>query len=139
MLGIDATIQALHKETERYRDAKIEEKKKIMDAFLSIKAVLNGAILKIRLCKEHGYHHPKKLQLYVPEIVLEINQVAGLTKDILDIDIYNGLIIMANWLVDFNEKINSLNLGTKTEPDIKEILKSLEDLIHSIEKIENIR
>lgn len=137
MIGIDGLIGVIHKEIERSRSVKAEEKRKIREAFLSIKIVLNSAILKIKLCKEHGYHHPKKLRLYIPEIVLEINHVAGLTKDILDIDIYNGLVIMANWLVDFNEKINSLSLGTKTEPDIEEILKTLNNLKDNVEKIEN--
>jgi len=137
MIGIDGLIGVIHKEIERSRSVKAEEKRKIREAFLSIKIVLNSAILKIKLCKEHGYHHPKKLRLCIPEIVLEINHVAGLTKDILDIDIYNGLVIMANWLVDFNEKINSLSLGTKTEPDIEEILKTLNNLKDNVEKIEN--
>ena len=100
--------------------------------------MLNMAILKIKLCKEHGYHKPSKLQLCIPDIVLEINQVAILTKDVFAIDIYNGLIEIANYLVEFNEKINSLTLGTRIEPDVETILSNLKSLKEKVEEIEEI-
>jgi len=138
MIGIDAIISAIHKETERYRDAQSEEKKKIRDAFLSIKVILNTSILKIELCKEHGHYKPSKLQWCIPDIALEIDRVAVETKDILDVDIYNGFTIMTKYLVDFNEKINSLSLGVSIREDVADIIKTLGDLKTNIEKIEGI-
>jgi len=139
VIGIDALINAIHKETERYRDARKEEKRQIKTAFISIKAVLNTAILKIELCKEYGHYKPSKLQWCIPNIALEIDRVAIETKDILDINIYNGFTIMTKCLVDFNEKINSLSLGVSIREDIKDILKTLNDLKTNVEKIEKIK
>jgi len=136
MIGVDAIIGVIHRETERYRDARTEEKTKIKKAFLSIKMVLNTSILKIELCKEHGFYKPTKLQRCIPDITLDINQTAIETKDELGIEIYDGLIEIAQHLVEFNEKINSLSLGVSIRTDIEELLKGLSDLKTKIEEIE---
>ncbi len=138
MIGVDAIIGVIHRETERYRDAKAEEKTKIKNAFLSIKMVLNTSILKIELCKEHGFYKPTKLQYCVPDITLDLNQTAILTKDELGIEIYNGLIKIAEYLVEFNEKINSLSLGVSIRGDIEELLRGLNELKNKIEEIEKL-
>ncbi|MFH1151521.1 MAG: hypothetical protein ABIJ14_02355 [Nanoarchaeota archaeon] len=138
MIGVDAIINTIHRETERYRDAITEEKSKIKNAFMAIKMVLNTSIIKIELCKERGYYKPTKLQYCIPDIALDINQTAIATKEELGIEIYNGLIKIAEYLVEFNEKINSLSLGVPIRDDVVELLKGLNELKGKIEEVEKL-
>ena len=128
--GIDALIEVLHKEIERVRDSKQEGKDKLRKALLSIEASLDQAIIKIGLCAryEGDYHSPKELQLYIPSIALNINEVANATKDIFPREIYDGLINLANQFVSFNREINSLEMGKDFHPNLKKLLDAINKL-----------
>lgn len=138
MFGIDAIIQAVHRETERYRDAKAGEKKAIRDAFLSLKVALNTAILKVKLCGTGTHYLLTKLELYLPEVALELNDTATRIKDVLEVNIYDGLVNLANDIVKINEQIPYKTLNVRISPQVKELLSGLEKLKEEVEKVEKI-
>lgn len=136
VVGIDALIGAIHKEIDRYRDSKKEEKDNLRKALLLIETSLDSALIKINLCKKHGHYMPRKLQLYVPDIALEINEIAKATRDIFPREIYDGLINLANQFVSFNEEINSLSLGKSFQPNLEKLLEEtnkLKDLLKGVD------
>jgi hypothetical protein len=138
MFGIDAIIQAIHRETERYRDSKKKEKEQIRDAFVKLKTALNTAIIQIELTVSYGSFDVKQIRLYLPEIALNINKTAVEIKDILGLDIYNGLIGLAENVVEINQKANSLTFGVGIEDEVKQLVSNLKDLRVSVEMIEKI-
>jgi len=137
VVGIDALIGAIHKEVDRYRDSKQEEKDNLGKALLLIETSLDSALIKINLCKEHGHHMPRKLQLYVPNIALEINEIAKATRDIFPREVYEGLINLANQFVSFNEEINSLSLGKSFQPDLDKLLEEMSKLKELLKDIDS--
>lgn len=129
--GIATTlIGELRKVIERTKNAEQEEKNKLRQALQHIEASLDQAIIKIGLCAryEGDYYSPKELQLYIPSIALNINEVANATKDIFPREIYDGLINLANQFVSFNREINSLEMGKDFHPNLKKLLDAINKL-----------
>ena len=93
---IGALFAAIHKEIDRYRDSKQEENDSLMKALILIEPSLDSTLLKIKLCKKEGDYMPKELQSCVPDITLEINEVAKATRDTFSgREIYDGLMDLA--------------------------------------------
>ena len=81
VVRIDALVGAIHKEIDRIRDSKQEEKDSLRKALQLIETSLDSALMKINLCKKYGDYMSKELQSCVPGIALEINEVAKATRD----------------------------------------------------------
>ena len=110
VVGIDALFAAIHKESERYRDSKKEEKDSLRKALLLIESSLESALIKIKLCEREGYYDTIELKLYVPGIALKINETAMGLRDTCPREIYDRLRDLVNRFVSFNKKIDSLSL-----------------------------
>jgi len=135
MVGIDALFGAIHKEIEGYRDSKQKEKNNIKKALLSIEISLDSSLIKINLCKKHGHYTAKKLQVYIPDIALEIHEIAKATRDIFPREVYDGLITLANQFVSFNEEINSLYIGKSYQQDLVKLLEEISRLKELLKEI----
>ena len=118
--------------------SKKKEKEQIKEAFVKLKTALNTAIIKIELTVSYGSYDVKQIRQYLPEIALNINKTAIEIKDVLGLDIYNGLIGLTENMVEINQKANSLTLGVGIEDELKQLVSNLKSLKESVEAIEKM-
>jgi len=107
-----------------------KEKETVREILMSLKLAVNSVVLHMGLSMEHGAINYMKLQTYLPRDIENMFQIVERYKQSLDIDLSNSMIAFVNYLVGYNETINSLTMGMGDVFDEKE--KSITESIGEI-------
>jgi hypothetical protein len=122
---------------------KKEEKQLIHDVLMELKVGFNSVILHMNLSKEHGAIKYSKLRGYLPNDIENLNRILIKYQSKLDNEIYDKLMNFIQFLIEYNELINSLHMGIAKEVEerekiiketIEQIISKLTELIKEIEK-----
>ena len=125
--GIEALIS--------WFNVKKEEKAKVKGILLALKIGLNNIILHMNLCKRFGHIMHKDLQVYMPSDIEQLNNVLIQYQSVLTNELYDEMMKFINFLVKFNEEINSLTMGKNMKEYDEKIINSINEFTSKIDEL----
>lgn len=140
MIGEEFVLGKILESLTSWFEKRKKEKETVREILMSLKVAVNSIVLHMGLSMEHGDMNYRKLQTYLPRDIENIFQIVERYKQNLDIDLSNSMIAFVNYLVGYNETINSLALGMgdvldKKESSITESIGEINERIDMLIKL----
>lgn len=133
VIGLDALISAIYKETERYRDAKATEKEEIRNALLRLRITINRVIIRIKLSITKNRFAPnEELRSAMEFGALEIDRVTAESWEILTEETYEKLQEVVEECIGVATSIKIAGLNSA-----EEIIERTKHLLNILQKLKN--